>query len=446
MYVTLGILSCSFLSFLSCQSTPQNRPLSFPEKAPKTLQIYLSADVEGSLEPCGCKSGQIGGLPRQAQFFLISKKSPSLLLDAGNTMLPAVNRYEYFKWYYILQIYERMGYDALNLGPYEVALSASQISQMAVKLNIPFVSSNTLSVDHKPLVKPYIIKEVEGIKIGILGLVETKEALGEGIILEKPEAAVARYLPELLTQSHLIVVLSALSLENLNALAQKFPQIGMILNTGAGSFLPQKINSVVVSSLTAKSRYVQQIQFGFDSLGALDWVNGMHVPLDEKISNHQGTVYLLDRYRNDLATQHFYLENLEASIDKFVGAAACAPCHEEMYAIWKNTRHAHALTSLKEKNSHNDPHCLKCHVTGFGIKGGYSGEEQTPDFAFIGCEVCHGPSMLHTRPEKTDQLRPSTSNPSPKKICLECHTWEHCENFDFDSFWAKIAHSKTKTR
>ncbi|NUM33227.1 MAG: hypothetical protein HUU50_01665 [Candidatus Brocadiae bacterium] len=442
LFFSLGI--GLFCLLLSCKSHIVREKLSFPPNPPKAVHLYLTADVEGSLEPCGCKSGQIGGLPRQAQYLLKSRQSPYLVVDAGNSMSVTPTRYEFFKWYYILQIYEKIGYDALNLGQNEVALSSSQIAQVTEKMPIPLISANVLEKDTSELlVRPYVIKEVDGVKIAIIGLVNPKAKTGEGIVLADPGTAFAKYLPEMLENSHLIFVLSALSIEQIAFLCKNFPQIGMILNTGeTGTHLPENKESVVVSSLTAKSRYIQQIRFAFEPSGDLAWVNGGNVPLDESIQDHSGTVYLLNRYREELGKERFYLEQLGNSKEKYVGASRCSMCHAEIYRSWKQTAHSRSLDSLKKKNNHHDPHCLKCHVTGFGIKNGYEGEEKTPDFAFIGCEVCHGPSSLHTFHNNPDQLRPSTSHPNPKKICLECHTWEHCGNFDFDTFWARIAHPK----
>ncbi len=316
-FIYITMLACLISIVLGCNSTSRNSALPFPKNPPETIYLYLSADTEGTLESCNCQGGQMGGLPRQAQFFLDFRQSPSLLLDAGNTMFPIANQQEYFKWYYILQIYTQMGYDALNLGQYEVSLTSTQISDMVVKLNIPLVSCNVLEKSsQKPLVKPYLIKNVDGVKIGIIGLVEPKEQPGEGIFIANPHDALSKYLPELVDKTHLIIVLSSLSLKSLNTIAQKFPQIDIILNTGGTStFLPQKMESVVVSSLSGKGRYLQQLKFGFDSSKKLAWIEGANAPLDEKISKHEGTVFILEQYRNRLASQSLSLEGLENGID-----------------------------------------------------------------------------------------------------------------------------------
>ncbi len=440
-FLFFGIALFCFL--LSCKSSLARERISFPANSPKTVYIYFTADIAGNLEPCGCKSGQIGGLPRQAQYLLKSRQNPAIIVDSGNSMASTPNRYEYFKWYYILQIYEKIGYDALNLGQYEVALSSSQIVDLAEKTSAPLISANTMDESKNLLVKPYIIKDIEGIKIAIIGLVDNKAKTGEGTFLSDPISSFSQYLPEIQEQSHIILLLSALSSEQISYFSNNFPQISMILNTGeTGTHLPENKNAVVLSSLSTKSRYVQQIRFSCQSSGDLSWVNGGNIPLDESIQDHSGTVYLLNRYREELGKERFYMEGLGNSKERFVGASRCAMCHMEIYRSWKTTAHSHSLDSLKRKNNHHDPHCLKCHVTAFGVKNGYEGEEKTPDFAFIGCEVCHGPSSLHTFHNNPDQLRPSTSFPNPKKICMECHTWEHCQNFDFDTFWPKIAHPK----
>jgi hypothetical protein len=363
-------------------------------------------------------------------------------------MSPSLNRHELFKWHYILLIYERMGYSAVNLGSYEIQLSASQISTVAQKISIPFVSCNVVDAHQKsPLVTPYKIKVVKGVKVAITGLVESSAQIGEGIALLDPTEALERYLSEMVSQSHLLIVLGNLSQKTLARIVGRFPQIHIIFNTGeTGTFTPKKIGALIVSSLSSQGRFLQILQTFPGKSGEPGWASGQNVRLGDDIPDHAGTAFLLSRYHEELAAKQFYLSELYEHRKDYAGSLACSRCHGEIYKQWRKTAHTHSLESLKKKHNQHDPNCLRCHTTGFGFRGGYLGEEKTPELSFVGCEACHGPSAKHAYHQNEAKLRPSPTHPNPKQVCLECHTWEHCDNFDFKTFWTKIAHGQGKNR
>ena len=71
----------------------------------------------------------------------------------------------------------RIGYDAMVPGSYDFISGAKNIQSLAIKADFPFLFSN-LICDTCPLeideIKPYIIKELNGVKVGILGLVNSQ--------------------------------------------------------------------------------------------------------------------------------------------------------------------------------------------------------------------------------------------------------------------------------
>ncbi len=100
---------------------------------------------------------------------------------------------------------------------------------------------------------------------------------------------------------------------------------------------------------------------------------------------------------------------------EYVGSSKCKKCHMAQYKSWsKDTHMAKAFGSLKpgekseakgkagldpSKDYTKDETCLKCHVTGYGEKGGYAIPDPGDDKAIkrakkmagVGCECCHGP-------------------------------------------------------
>ena len=99
--------------------------------------------------------------------------------------------------------------------------------------------------------------------------------------------------------------------------------------------------------------------------------------------------------------------------------ALCAGCHPTQAAQWNTTDHAHAFATLEHAGKARDPACMVCHVTGFLLPGGAQNFESAPQFANVGCESCHGPSVAHV--VSTDK-RKGTSRTVDPTVCIGCHT------------------------
>ena len=111
----------------------------------------------------------------------------------------------------------------------------------------------------------------------------------------------------------------------------------------------------------------------------------------------------------------------------YVGGRVCGKCHVTPSESFAKSRHKNAYTIienderyLKLKKEGKGRHCLICHSTGYGEKGGYSEDGSTPEMAEVGCEGCHGPGSRHAElaaSEKT--LKRATILRAPK--CGKCH-------------------------
>jgi predicted CXXCH cytochrome family protein len=57
----------------------------------------------------------------------------------------------------------------------------------------------------------------------------------------------------------------------------------------------------------------------------------------------------------------------------------------------------------------------------------------TPGLTAVQCESCHGNGAAHSRDPK---VRTDTQ---ARFVCRECHTVDQTPDFEFESFWAKVA-------
>ncbi len=117
----------------------------------------------------------------------------------------------------------------------------------------------------------------------------------------------------------------------------------------------------------------------------------------------------------------------------YVGAEQCAACHADEAEHWATTRHGDAYATLVKVNKQFDLSCVGCHVTGFREPGGAEVVENA-GLQNVQCEQCHGPGSQHVAtPEKRGKPN-AIRRDAPVDVCLQCHTPEHSDTFDYPSY------------
>lgn len=115
---------------------------------------------------------------------------------------------------------------------------------------------------------------------------------------------------------------------------------------------------------------------------------------------------------------------------KNVGAEACASCHADEVAAWKDSRHAHAFDRLSKREGQT-LECVSCHAT--PDAGGAPPKEVAAYTPGVGCESCHGPGEAHVAaPTSTNIQGLGESCPECviEAVCTTCHTKE------WDAAWS----------
>lgn len=113
----------------------------------------------------------------------------------------------------------------------------------------------------------------------------------------------------------------------------------------------------------------------------------------------------------------------------YVGIEECEMCHDEAAKHWRDTVHAGAYETLVQANKQFDLSCVGCHVTGFRKPGG-SEVVENEGLRAIQCEQCHGPGSRHVD-DPSSHVLPA---PTAVDVCLECHTPEHSDTFEYQAY------------
>jgi cytochrome c554/c'-like protein len=129
--------------------------------------------------------------------------------------------------------------------------------------------------------------------------------------------------------------------------------------------------------------------------------------------------------------------------DRLQNETVCGNCHVTHQAIWEETAHADAFTTL-EQSGHMQTACQGCHTVNQrgnaspDTEGGWIGT-QDPRYHDVQCENCHGPGLTHVEnPETTQPLASLAVGADLTVGCGECHTGVH---HPFVEEWEQSAHA-----
>jgi hypothetical protein len=164
-----------------------------------------------------------------------------------------------------------MGYDALNVGDKDLMMGFKFLSDVTQKARFPFISANLVGKKgEKGAFKPYVVKEIAGLKIGIVGLLDDtfNTSLQEkepGLIILDPISTSKTVTKSLREYCDLIVVLSQLGESMDKKLAKENSQIDLILGGGGESkrAVSERVNEVPIYRLEPRGGYLGRIDYSF---------------------------------------------------------------------------------------------------------------------------------------------------------------------------------------
>ena len=426
----------------------------------KPFHIYFTADTNGRIEPCGCFTGQYGGLTSVST---APQAAPAhaMKVEIGNAIAGLAD-YNVIQYGHLLEACAKIGYAAVNLGEREAQLPAATIRDLAAKSPVPLLGANLLeSGTRQPLAARSVVADHNGLKVGIVGVVDPESVRGEvdpSVEISNLSEALRAALAELDGVVDVLVCLAFTNEEGLAELAREFYEFDVILggDVRQPSTALGKVNQSYILATTNQARALGEVHASFD-------------PGSGRLRDATGDVRLMvDSIAEDPEVQKFsaayreIIRDIILDIDKpaghgedripgveapatYVGSASCAGCHPKAFQKWSESGHAHAFDSLVRKKSDADPSCISCHVVGFGEPSGYHRTTKLEHLRGVGCESCHGPGSEHV------QLR-ATAKPGEEVLvkmrpvgegqCIQCHHGEFSRPFDFDKFWPHISHGK----
>lgn len=430
-------------------------------RAQLDLPIYFTCDTHGRLEPCGCFTGQYGGLTRLKTVLDAAASTPGLRLDIGDAIAGRED-YDVIQYRYMLRAFAAMNYDALNVGRREAMLSLAQLQELQRTSPVPILSANLLAAaTGQPVFPAHRIVERSGYRVALIGVVDPRglEAdLGAGLRVGDMASAITRSLAELKGRADLVVLLAFTDEATLAELARQFYELHVILGGKVRQSAQdlQKENRSLISFVTNEARALGILRLRLHPDAPPEALQHEIRLLRDKIPEAAAFQQLAQAYRAEVRTTKLAVDDpahLGADMvpgvraaASYVGSERCLDCHPSAAAVWAQSRHAVAFATLERRGADADPKCVGCHTVGFGSLTGYRREFGNRRLVNVGCESCHGPGSLHVQRYEGEDSIDFTYRPLEAGDCQKCHYGEFSRPFYWHEFWPAIKHGKEPAR
>ena len=422
--------------------------------------IYFTCDTHGRIEPCGCFSGQYGGLTRLKTVLDAEAPPGALRLDIGNSAAGAED-YDFIEYRYMLQAFAALRYDAINIGAREAQFTATQLRDLKKISATPFLCANLIDKSTgAQLFDSYRIVERSGQHIALIGVVDPRAATtpGTGLSIGNMENAIEKTLTEIRGKADLVILLAFTDEATLAELARRFYECQVILggNVSQPAQQLQKENRSLIYFVTNEARALGILHLRLTPGAPLQVAGNEIRLLTDKIPQDDSLRGLMQKYRDEIRTTPLAIDDpnyLAAdtipgvrAAATYVGTEKCLTCHKDAAAVWAASAHARAFATLIARKADADPKCISCHTIGFGNPTGYRREFADTKLINVGCESCHGPGSLHVREREGDTSAHFTFRPLDGGDCVKCHYGEFSRPFDWNEQWPLIKHGNEPQR
>lgn len=271
--VTLLFLLCVLLPGLAQQN--------------KTLTLLQTSDTHSRIEPvdkhAADKYAGMGGFVRRAAMLhQFRKDNPNVLLFDCGDFSQGTPYYNLFKGEVEVEMLNLMKYDAVTIGNHEFDFGLDNMARLFKMADFPIVCANYVveGTVLEGLVKPYVILERDGLKIGVFGLGAKMEGLVQadkcaGVAFKDP-VLVANEIAVMLKETEgcdAVVCLSHLGVKEDEMLVHQTRNIDVVLGGHSHTFRDEPAvfpnldgKDVPVSHTGKNGIYVGKVDLNFERL------------------------------------------------------------------------------------------------------------------------------------------------------------------------------------
>lgn len=229
-----------------------------------------------------------------------------LVLDTGDAWLGGGELGDLTRGKVIVEAMNLLRYDAMALGPRELALSAEEIATRVEEAEFPVVSANVVHADSgEPVAPAYTFVDRSGHRIAVIGLTRPDLPAPAGYQILPPLPALRTALAEVQRQTSAVILLTNIDLDEAQEIAKQVPDIDLVV-AAAGQLVPDhavRVPGTGVLAVTAENpsprhtgRRVGRLEVTLGTDGNLTDEQWSTQSLDDTLTDDRAMDRLLSQY------------------------------------------------------------------------------------------------------------------------------------------------------
>lgn len=406
--------------FLLLILMPPSGTISAKSEGKKITIIYTN-DTCGVLEPCGCGGRNTGGLSRRATVIRnIQAENPNcLIVESGNLAYPVNPSQPTAQLDAVADSLKSIGYTAVGVGEIDTKFGDKYFEILAEK-GISVVHAGQLKQD---VASPYIIKVIDGIKVGIVsfGYVPPEKYTPD---IRKAQC---ESFQEARKESNVLILLDQANVatdewlgDNKAALGYPDIVVGGISRMPLTE--PRWVEQTMIAPTSSQGTYVGRIDIEIDEDKMI--MTFSRTLIDPRVPVDPDIRKIVKAYEK---SQKVSFGGKSYELQPYYSYQTCVPCHTEEYKQWSETRHGKALATLLDAER-AIPDCLPCHSDMYKRQNRIV--ETRDKVGGVECIACH----IDVLPHKVNYVKKGDTSIIKAK-CQECHAKERSPDFDLDSYY-----------
>lgn len=406
-----------------------------------TVTLLHTNNVNGTLENCLCADHPLGSIEKIKPIVdsIRYRDRNVLYIDTGDFFSAFGDQK---KDMFVLNALKLMQYDLLIPGDQEFSNGIDFYRQNIFKQNLPYISSN-VRIENLSDPVNYKIFKFDGIRILFISITHPNvfkfydQSIIKSIKILDPVIRIKEILNKI--ESDYAILLSHSGLEQDISIAERFPEIGLIIGGHSQDVLKEalKVNKTHIVQAGSDGYYLGKTVLGFVGT-KLESVTSRLMPLTLDLPNDPQLVRLAKKWDFQFISKFFQKEKQWLPLDKkylATDAATCAECHSKQYKSWRAGPHALSWQSIVQKKKTKSLKCVSCHVSGFGRLDGFINENLTPEHLTINCTDCHRTDAQHLTHKTTTSVQAIDAI-----VCQRCHNAQNDPEFNFEIYKDRVVH------
>src|ERR1017187_839126 len=277
-----------------------------------SITILHTCDLHGNVLPTESYEGKtnVGGLARCATVIrqVRAQEKNVLLVDAGDTMQGTPVSF-LSEGQVMVKCLNQLHYDSWTWGNHEFDWGLGKLAASAELAEVPIVVANMREAGSggtpnsqriTSRVKPYVVREIDGVKVGIIGL-DTPDIQSwsrprqfAGLEFKDSVETLRRIVPEARAAGAQVLVLVCHQgyreagddhANQVNAIARNFPELDVIIGAHTHRNFPEfKVSNILYSQADYHGIYLGRVDLVFDTeKGRLTKRQSNTLPMDDHI-------------------------------------------------------------------------------------------------------------------------------------------------------------------